>query len=99
MTVQAEAQKTYILMAEDNPVDAKLLRLAFDEVGDWSVELTVVEDGEKAIQLLGERSRNGETVPDLVILDLNLPRRDGTEVLHAIRSCAELSSLPVAVLS
>jgi two-component system, chemotaxis family, response regulator Rcp1 len=99
MQVEAQAHKIQILMAEDNPVDAKLLRLAFNEVADWPVELTVVEDGEKAIQILREKGGDEGTVPDLIILDLNLPRRDGTEVLHAIRSSDRLSRLPVAVLS
>jgi CheY-like chemotaxis protein len=58
--------------------------------------MNVVEDGERAISRLLDVSKDK---PDLVILDLNLPRRDGTEVLQAIRGTPALRNLPVAILS
>ena len=90
---------TRVLMVEDNPVDVDLLQLAFSQINDWPLETTVVADGEKAIQLLQEQASNRTTQPDLVLLDLNIPRRDGTEVLQMIRSTESLNHLPVAVLS
>ena len=83
-------------VVEDNPVDAALLRFALQQETTWPVEMTVVEDGERAISRLLDAS---EGKPDLVILDLNLPRRDGTEVLRIIRGTPALQHLPVAILS
>ena len=83
---------------EDNPVDVRLIRFALREEKSWQTETTVANDGEKAIDyLLHQHGTQGDF--DLVILDLNLPKRDGTEVLQVIRSREELSSLPVIVLS
>ncbi len=59
----------------------------------------MVGDGEAAIQLLRDQAANLRAKPDFVILDLNLPRRDGTEVLQEIRSTEALRGLPVAILS
>lgn len=89
-----------ILLAEDNPVDAHLILLALEEEKDWLTELVVAEDGEKAIEYLttGPLSPDARR-PDLVILDLNLPKKDGTEVLHVIRTAEGLRTLPVIVVS
>jgi two-component system, chemotaxis family, response regulator Rcp1 len=91
---------TKVLLVEDNPVDVRLMRYALDEEKDWQTEVTVAEDGELAIDFL---LRRGEFVsvprPDLVILDLNLPKREGTEVLTVIRTTAELRTLPVIIVS
>jgi DNA-binding response OmpR family regulator len=66
----------------------------------WSTEVVVAEDGEKAIHyLIQQNSFANASNPDLVILDLNLPKRDGTEVLQIIRTTAGLERLPVIVLS
>jgi CheY-like chemotaxis protein len=99
MTGQISRAATRVLMVEDNPLDVDLLRRAFDEVSDWPVETELAEDGEKAIDLLLEKAARPNARPDLVILDLNLPRRDGSEVLQLIRTTHELANLPVAVLS
>lgn len=88
-----------VLMVEDNPVDVDLLSTAFKELGDWPVDTVVAYDGEKAIKLLQRAIVYPEERPDLVILDLNLPRRDGTEVLQMIRNTDGLSNLLVAVFS
>ncbi len=77
------------------------MRYALQQEHTWSTEITVAEDGEKAINLLlaiaASSPQSGR--PDFVILDLNLPRRDGTEVLQTIRSMKELQDLPVAIVS
>lgn len=86
---------TRILLVEDNPVDVRMIRFALEEETSWSTETTVADDGERAISYLLESS--GDV--DLVILDLNLPKRDGTEVLRTIRSTERLARLPVIILS
>ena len=89
-----------ILLIEDNPTDVRLLRYALQEQRAWPTELVVVDDGEKAIHYLIEQnsSANGANI-DLVILDLNLPKLDGTEVLQIIRTTPGLQSLPVIVFT
>jgi CheY-like chemotaxis protein len=86
---------TRILIVEDNPVDVRMICFALDEEPSWKTQTTVAEDGDRAINYLLQT--NGDV--DLVILDLNLPKRDGTEVLRMIRSTQRLASVPVIVLS
>lgn len=96
----AAADPTRVLIIEDNPTDAYMVQYALQEELNWSTETTVADDGEKAIDLLLQQSsRPIRDWPDLVILDLNLPKRDGVEVLQIIRTTKELRSLPVVVLS
>jgi CheY-like chemotaxis protein len=85
-----------ILVIEDNPMDVKFLRHIFEHEQGWNPELIVVEDGEEAIEYL---LHPDVPKPDLVVLDLNLPKRDGTEVLKAIRADSHLYGLRVAVFS
>jgi DNA-binding response OmpR family regulator len=89
-----------ILLVEDNALDARMTLYALREEQTWLTEVVVVEDGEKAIDYLIEQNscRNGAN-PDLVILDLNLPKRDGTEVLRTIRTTAGLETLPVIIFT
>jgi CheY-like chemotaxis protein len=96
MTVEQGGQAVRAFVVEDNPVDVTMLRLALEQEPTWRVEMTVVEDGERAISRLLDTA---EGKPDLVILDLNLPRRDGTEVLQTIRGTPALRHLLVAILS
>jgi chemotaxis family two-component system response regulator Rcp1 len=86
---------TRVLLVEDNPMDARLIRYAMQQQEGWEIETVLAEDGEKAINMLLE----GASTPDLIVLDLNLPKRDGTEVLQVIRGSEGLKGLPVAVLS
>lgn len=91
---------TNILLVEDNKIDARLMRLAIERTAGWSASVVVVEDGEKALKLLGGENGDHETGrPDLVILDLNLPKRDGKEVLRFIRLNEHLQKLMVFVFS
>jgi two-component system, chemotaxis family, response regulator Rcp1 len=92
---------TSLLLVEDNPIDVRLIRYALQQEQTWKTEITVAEDGEKAINLLLAIAASSpqSARPDFVILDLNLPRRDGTEVLQTIRSMKELQDLPVAIVS
>jgi CheY-like chemotaxis protein len=87
---------TEILLIEDNPMDVQLLRRALDTVKDWPVEIKLASDGEEAINYLTDPKT---AKPDLAILDLNLPKRDGFEVLQIIRITGHLYGLPVVVFS
>ncbi|AXK73190.1 response regulator [Lysobacter sp. TY2-98] len=91
-----------ILLVEDNPDDVELTRLAFDEA-KIANQLAVVGDGAEALDYLFARGRFADRdpadLPSLVLLDLNLPKVDGREVLQAIRGNEATRSLPVVVLT
>ncbi len=91
-----------ILLIEDNPDDVELTRIAFAEAG-IDHQLVVVRDGAEALDYLFARGRHaGRDVhdqPAIVLLDLNLPKLDGREVLQAIRGDARTRALPVVVLT
>ncbi|MGI8958519.1 MAG: response regulator [Bryobacteraceae bacterium] len=92
----SETEITRILIIEDNPMDVRLLHLALESVQDWVIETAVAADGEDAINYLLDPKTSK---PDFVILDLNLPKRDGLEVLQVIRITNNLYGLPVVVFS
>jgi CheY-like chemotaxis protein len=83
-----------ILLVEDISADAILLREALIDAG-LGGELTVARDGQEALDLL----RSGNPLPQLLLLDLNLPVLSGKQVLDAIRSEPRLDTLPIVVLS
>ena len=88
-----------VLLVEDNPGDVYLTREAF-ELGSIAKTLTVVEDGEAALDYLFRRGAYANArVPDLVLLDLNLPKVDGRDVLATIKADPELRHIPVLILS
>jgi CheY-like chemotaxis protein len=98
MTTQPTRQ-IEVLLVEDDPGDVLMTREAFQ---DYKVanHLHVVHDGADALAFLRrEGDYAGAPRPDLVLLDLNLPRMDGREVLQAIKGDAELASIPVVVLT
>ena len=83
-----------VLLVEDNEADVRLTREALREAGD-GVRLSTVGDGEQALAFL--RREEGFTEaprPDLVLLDLNLPRKNGTEVLEEMRGDRHLAASP-----
>ena len=88
-----------ILLVEDNPADVRLTMEVLKEGKIYS-NLHVVNDGEEAMTFL-EKSGKYEDVPrpDLILLDLNLPRKDGREVLAIIKSDPDLRQIPVVVLT
>lgn len=93
------AHSIEVLLVEDDAVDVELTREALLE-SKIKVNLNVVRDGEKAMVYLrkeGEYSKS--KTPDLVILDLNLPRMNGQEVLQAMKSDEDLKKIPVVVLT
>ena len=100
MTQPFEAEREIqVLLVEDDPGDVLMTREAF---ADYKVrnQLHVVSDGADAMAFLRQEGDYADRPrPDLVLLDLNLPRMDGREVLEAIKSDPELSSIPVVVLT
>ncbi|WP_407540595.1 response regulator [Deinococcus radiomollis] len=88
-----------ILMAEDNDMDVYLVRAAFEQ-GRLAVHLDVTENGVDALAFLrGEGQYAGALRPDLVMLDINMPRMDGLSALKAIREDPALRTLPVVMLT
>jgi chemotaxis family two-component system response regulator Rcp1 len=88
-----------ILLIEDNPGDVRLMLEAFKE-GKVLCQINVVEDGVEAMKYLNREDGYSETSrPDLIMLDLNLPIKDGREVLREIKSDEELKRIPVVVLT
>ena len=83
-----------ILLVEDNPHDVELIQWALKE-SEFSHKLVVKTDGEAALKYL----RRKNTSPDLVILDLNLPKLPGLEVLKEIRQGERTTTLPVVILT
>ena len=92
-------KRTHILLVEDNPGDVRLIREAMAATRD-STHLHVVGDGEQAMEFLRREAGFREAVPpDLVLLDLNLPRKDGREVLAEMQGDPVLRIIPVIVLT
>lgn len=88
-----------ILYVEDNPGDVRLMREALATNGTPS-RLSVVEDGELAVRFLrGDEPYGGVARPDLIFLDLNLPKKDGREVLAEVKTDMSLRRIPVIVLT
>ena len=88
-----------ILLVEDDPGDVELTREALQDSKLFTI-LHVVEDGEEAMAFLRKEGRySGVPRPDLILLDLNLPKKDGRRVLEEIKSDEEMKMLPVVILT
>jgi chemotaxis family two-component system response regulator Rcp1 len=88
-----------ILLVEDNPGDIKLTLDAFKD-GRVANRINVVEDGEQALMYLRKQGEFIKAVrPDIILLDLNLPIKDGREVLHEIKTDKLLKKIPVVILT
>jgi len=99
MTTAVSERAIEILLVEDNPGDVRLTREALREGKVWN-NLSTVGDGVAAIQFL--RRENGyddSPRPDIVLLDLNLPKKDGRQVLEEIKNDDDLRSIPVVILT
>ena len=99
MPEQSPSQPIEILLVEDDPGDVLMTQEAFN---DYKIanRLSVVSNGEDAIAYLRKQGRfAGVATPDLVLLDLNLPRRDGREVLLDIKGDPDLRRIPVVILT
>ena len=88
-----------ILLVEDNPGDVRLTREALKEGKVYS-NLHTVKDGVEAMEFLRRQGKfKGVPRPDIILLDLNLPKKDGREVLEEIKTDEELKRIPVVVLT
>jgi CheY-like chemotaxis protein len=88
-----------ILLVEDNPADVRLTREALGSGRLWN-NLSVAKDGVEAMAYLRKEGRFAAAArPDLILLDLNLPKKDGREVLAEIKADANLRLIPVVVLT
>lgn len=96
-----EKKENYILLIEDNPDDIELTRLAFKK-NNFANDIIVVEDGQEAIDFLTGDHTNGvkkRGFPELILLDLKLPKLNGHEVLKEIKSREKLKRIPVVILT
>lgn len=88
-----------VLLVEDNPADADLVRESLEE-SKLFLQITILPDGEQGLSyLLQEGAFADAKRPDLILLDLNLPRMSGREVLADIKNLPELRTIPVVVLT
>jgi CheY-like chemotaxis protein len=95
----AEQRAIRILMAEDSPSDAELARQAFKN-GKLLNELTIVKDGVEALAYLRKEGEYHDVQrPDVILLDLNMPKKDGREVLEEIKKDPSLRTIPVVILT
>jgi CheY-like chemotaxis protein len=97
--VIAASRQVEVLLVEDNPGDARLTRIALEE-GKMHIHLNVVEDGVEAMAFLHKQGKYAEVAhPDLILLDLNLPKKSGSEVLAEIKTDEALKQIPVVILT
>jgi two-component system, chemotaxis family, response regulator Rcp1 len=95
----ASKRPVEILLVEDNPGDVRLTEEVLREA-KVATKLNTVRDGEEAMAFVRrEGAHAGAPRPDLILLDLNLPRKDGREVLNELKSDDELRRIPVIVLT
>jgi CheY-like chemotaxis protein len=99
MNADTLARPVDILLVEDNPGDVRLTRELLKESKIHN-NLTVVDNGEDAIVFLRRAAKHPDaTLPDLILLDLNLPRKNGAEVLASIKNDPSLRRIPVVILT
>ena len=93
------ARPVEILLVEDSPDDVELTRQGLKEGKVWH-NLSVVADGVEALEFLRRQGKYGDAPqPDIILLDLNLPRKDGSEVLEEVKADPQLKHIPVVVLT
>ncbi len=99
MYLKMQPRPVVILMAEDNPTDVMLTREALASA-KLLYTLHVVEDGIEVMEFLRQQGKYAEAPrPDIILLDLNMPRRNGLEVLAGLKADANLKNIPVIVLT
>jgi len=87
-----------LLVVEDSPADVFLVKEAMKEEG-LECHLEVADDGEKAIRILDEVDAGSQSVPHLLLVDLNVPRQSGTQVLERLRQSPRCAKTPVVMMS
>jgi chemotaxis family two-component system response regulator Rcp1 len=96
----AARRKIRLLVVEDNPAYLHLVQEAFsNRRGQAQWDLTVAKDGEEALQVLLKQGREIANLPDIVLLDWNLPKVTGSEVLRQVKEHPKLRRMPVLVFS
>ena len=89
---------SYILVAEDDEEDRMLLEEALDEI-KLERNIQFVSNGQELIDFLHTTKTNKTKLPELILLDLNMPKKDGREALNEIKHISEFKKIPVIVLS
>lgn len=92
---QTDSRHLHILLIEDNPADVELLRMALDQAR-FPYNVTVIHDGAEALALFRQ---SAAPLPDITVLDLNLPKYGGLEILEAARANPAYAAMPIAILS
>ena len=99
MTITPTGRPIEILLVEDSPGDVRLTQEALKE-SKMSNNLSVAKDGVEAMTFLRREAPNADAPrPDIILLDLNMPRKDGREVLAEIKADPELRRIPVVILT
>src|SRR5262249_21247731 len=99
MTLMPKGQTNRIVLIEDNPADVYLFRQALQNAG-LNFELTLIQDGEAALAFAQSHPNYSAIgTPDLLVLDLNLPKIGGLEILEVVRRNPNLAHVPVAVMT
>jgi CheY-like chemotaxis protein len=97
--MRATGRLIEVLLVEDNPGDVRLTQEAFGE-GEMAVNLSVAQDGVEALAFLRREGNYADApLPDIILLDLNLPKKDGREVLAELKQEPNLKRIPVIVLT
>lgn len=95
----AASRPVSILLVEDNEGDVRLTQEALKD-SKLRINLSIVVDGVEALEFLRRQGRFGDAfVPDLVLLDLNLPRKGGLEVLDEVKQDAQLKDIPIVIMT
>jgi chemotaxis family two-component system response regulator Rcp1 len=98
-TMEEEPTRCFILIIEENQCHARVIESVFTETGQ-PYQLAIVRDGVQAMNFLHQQGEFAETPrPHLILLDLNLPGKDGREVLAEIKADAKLKRIPIVVLT
>lgn len=99
MSLRNTNTKPRILLVEDNPGDIRLTQEALKE-SNMDIHLDVVSDGEQAIDFLMKKGKYTEAVrPHIILLDLNLPKKNGIEILKEVKVHESLKKIPIIVLT
>jgi CheY-like chemotaxis protein len=93
-----EQHRIKVLIVEDNPADARLVKTLVEETG-FPINITILRDGEGAILFMARAAKGELPEPDLILLDINLPKKNGHEVLASIRENGHLAHIYVAMCS
>jgi two-component system, chemotaxis family, response regulator Rcp1 len=98
-SIGTDAEAIEVLLVEDSPGDVRLTREALKDA-KVHINLNVASDGMQAMAFLNREGKNANVHrPDLILLDLNLPKKDGREVLEEIKASSTLGSIPVVILT